>query len=272
MTRSTRKLLFLAVVMGVVGNLAVGIPAAQARLVISPALLRVDLDGERPRGAFTLTNVGEKTERYRARAVHFRLSEAGGLQLVEPDQWSLAPWIRFNPAEFELPPNASRVVRYTILVPSPLEQGQYWGGIEFEPLQSSVYRFSDGKGKNLSIHVLNSALVPIFAKKGSPRVELEVADAKAVATPKGPGIVIRLENRGETRVDVRGSYRLVREDGAEVAAGPVPEVMILRAGARLVGIRPDPPPAPGSYKLELELELRQLEKPMHSVFPVRWGS
>lgn len=266
--RTLRRLLAgLAVVL-----VTFGPGPALAKLVISPALVRADLDEGRPRGTFTLTNVGDQTERYRARAVHFELSETGALRLVEPGRWSLAPWIRFNPAEFELPPNASRVVRYTVLVPQGLEEGMYWGGIEFEPLQSSTFRFSDDKGKNLTLHVLTSALVPFFATKGDPEPRLVVSRIEGVLTPEGPGIVIRLENPSRTRIDVRGRYSLKTPDGEVVSSGDLPEVMILREGARLVGVRLKPAPEPGEYLVELDLELRQTESPIRSVYSVQFGS
>ncbi len=82
-----------------------------AGIAISPAVVRLSLDKKRPAGQFIIRNVGDTTERYRINARHFLYGENGALQIVEPDEHSLVPWIKFNPKEFTLPPKSRRAVR-----------------------------------------------------------------------------------------------------------------------------------------------------------------
>ncbi|HSR09864.1 MAG TPA: hypothetical protein VLS90_00360 [Thermodesulfobacteriota bacterium] len=107
-------------------------------LSISPAFVEVSLDKGRPAGQFTIANLGEEEERYRIRAIHFTFMRDGGVRYVEPDERSLAPWIKFNPTEFVIGPKERRAVRYVIAPKGKLRPGEYWAGMELESLRTTA--------------------------------------------------------------------------------------------------------------------------------------
>ena len=135
---------------------------AEAALVIEPALIKLELSQNRSSGAFTIRNTGDKEERYRAKAVHFILTPEGGLKEIGPDEHSLAPWVKFNPKEFVLPPKTSRVVRFSVLPEGKVRSREYWGAIEFMPLKGAKVVSQSDKGQSFDIEVLSVVLVPIY--------------------------------------------------------------------------------------------------------------
>ncbi|GAB4268048.1 MAG: hypothetical protein Kow0092_21680 [Deferrisomatales bacterium] len=235
---------------------------ASARLVIQPASLFVNFDGPRPKGTFTLINAGEESVRYRARAIHFRLSERGTLRIAEPDDLSLARWVRFNPTEFEIPPNGKRVIRYTILPPKDLQVGEYWGAIEFEPLQGRTTRYDDQKGRVFDITFITSALAPIFGTKGAFEHKVEVGAPSLELQEGSPVLRLTMTNAGLGRVHCRGEFQLVDGQGREVAGGKLDRVTILRGGKRTLTAPLGPELSSGDYTIKLRVDVEELEQPL----------
>ena len=121
----------------------------QADIAVKPANMVISLENGRPAGRFVIANNGEIEERFRIRATHFTYSESGALQVVPPDERSLAPWVKFNPKEFVLPPNSKRAVRFVIVPGANLQVGEYWGAMELESLDYQEASSSDGAGRNI---------------------------------------------------------------------------------------------------------------------------
>ncbi|MHB8763875.1 MAG: hypothetical protein ACYDA8_06000 [Deferrisomatales bacterium] len=244
-------------------------PSAAARLNISPATISVRLDKERPSGTFNLTNLGDKTERYRAKAIHFDLSDDGSLDLPQPDALSLAPWVRFNPTEFEVPPNATRVIRYTILAPKNLPRGEYWGGIEFVPLEGALSTASDDEGRTFNITVVTAALVTIFGQVGDIPLNVSLSHAGLRTENDSTLLDLQLQNSGDGKVNLLGGeYRILDERGAAVTQGTLSEFPLLRGGKRNLTLRLDSGLAPGQYQVKLQVKVRQLPAPVDLQAPV----
>ena len=243
--------------------------SAEARLAIAPATITVRLDKGRPSGTFQLTNLGDKTERYRARAVHFALSEGGALLFPPPDDLSLAPWIRFNPAEFEIPPNATRVIRYTILPPKGLAKGEYWGGIEFEPLKGTLSSYSDGEGRTFNITVLMDALVTIFGQMGEPSYQLKLTQAWLKSSNNSNLLNVQLQNCGLGKLNLSGGeFKLLDQRGTVVLEGPLSDFPLLRGAKRTITAELADAVAPGGYIVKITFAARQLDAPFSAEVPV----
>jgi len=170
-------------------------------------ILEVSFDRGRPSGQFIISNIGDAEERYRVRSVHFTFLKDGGVRRIQPDEHSLASWIKFNPTEFTLPPKTKRAVRYTIIPKGKLKAGEYWGAMELESLNTTVGSGKDERGTEYQVEVISTILVPLFGRFGNVRYQGVVKEVKI--TPKGTGQCIELsvENTGEGRLLIEGSTR-----------------------------------------------------------------
>ncbi len=243
--------------------------AVRANLAVSPAKVRLTLDGGRPSGTFTITNTSDLPARYRAKAIHFEFSEGGALQVVAPNEHSLTTWIRFNPTEFDLPAKSKQIVRYSLVTPREMHDGEYWGAIEFEPLASMDSKLADKEGRTMNLKVFVSTLVPIFATRGTPRLGIKAADAAIVRERELPVLKVRLENRGSGRLDVGGRFELWSSSLGKVCEGTLPSATLLLCGGTRVVATPLPAELlPGSYEVRVRLETPQLEKAVEAVLPV----
>lgn len=203
-----------------------------ASLSIRPAYLEIDLGEGRPSEVFQVTNITGQEVRYRAQVVHFRFAEKGGFEITEPDQQSLAGWLKFNPREFTLAPGETRAIRVTVLPPGNLAGGEYWGALWLEPLQGAVTSSEDGKGRKASIEVKANILVSIFGTLGHLDYRCTLDDLEAHASGDGIDITTNLSNTGTGRCRVSGSYEVIDGGGAVVADGLIGEDLIMPAGRR----------------------------------------
>ena len=79
-----------------------------ASLSVSPAFLHIDLSKNNPSGTFTVSNLSNVEQTYRARSMHFEISKSGSIMPIEPNQFALEKFIKFNPKEFTLPAKSKR--------------------------------------------------------------------------------------------------------------------------------------------------------------------
>lgn len=207
-------------------------PAA-ASLSVEPALIHMDLDKGRPADVVTVTNMTDQEVRYRVLAVHFVYTRTGELQMVEPNEQSLALWLKFNPKEFTLTPKESRTIRLTVVAPSDLKDGEYWAALRFEPLKGYVSRGDDGEGRSVAIEVRANILVPIIGQVGEPSFVCDLKGLRAWRKDEGIAISAELVNSGNTRVRVKGSYEILDSSGTAVADGLIGEDTIMSGSERV---------------------------------------
>jgi hypothetical protein len=241
-----------------------------ASLSISPALLEVNLEKGRPAGQFIISNVGDEEERYRIGATHFSLSKTGNVSRVEPDEHSLAPWIKFNPTEFTLAPRSQQAVRYVITPPPKLRAGEYWGAMELESLKAVKGSSTDTGGREYQIEVIPSILVPIFGTVGSIRYEGNVKEVQVIPKEEKKMIVVSVENTGEGRLRIEGTYEIRNISGAAIEKGPLARSYVFPGVDQLFTTALKTDLKEGSYTVRVEFRSPQLKQPIADDFPIVW--
>ncbi len=234
------------------------------QLSVKPAYLEIDLSKKRPSGSLIVTNTGDKEIRCRAQTLYWRLSVDGLMEIIPPDERSLAPWIKFNPREFTLAPKSSQHVRYSIIPRGQLEPGEYWGGIEFEPLLEKMKVQDDAKNVSATVTVITSILVPIYGRYGDYEVSAALDSLTAVAN--GDSIFIRsiVENNSPGGLRLGGNYEILDSTGNTIAKGKLSPTFILPLAIRRVSAIVKKAIQDGRYTLKLNLLDRQTNQPLVS--------
>ena len=241
-----------------------------ADLSISPALLEVNLDKGRPAGQFIISNLGDEEERFRIGAMHFTLSHTGSVSRAEPDEHSLAPWIKFNPTEFTIPPRTQQAVRYVITPPQKLKTGEYWGAMELESLKTAKATSTDSDGREYQIEVVPSILVPIFGSVGSIRFRGNVKEVQIIPKEDKKMIVVKVENTGDGRLRVEGMYEIRNSSDVIIEKGPLPTSYIFAGAEQLFSTALKTDLKEGRYSARVEFSCPQLVKPIADDFPIEW--
>jgi len=192
--------------------------AANASLGARPAYLFVDLEKRNPSGTFTVTNMSDDTQTYRANAIHFAISEKGSVHPVPADDYSLAKWVKFNPKEFTLAPKTSREIRFTIIIKKNLKPREYWGAIEFMPLKGVKYSGdTDEGGRQMNFEVLSALLIPIYGSTNGIDYEGEVSDITAERVKDKTGFTALVENTGTGVLRLKGELEILDATSGKVS-------------------------------------------------------
>lgn len=218
-----------------------------AVVTIAPAFVDLRLDEGRPAGKFTLTNTGEKEERFRIMASHFTIDESGEFFLTEPNQRSMANWLKFNPKELVLPPKSKRSVRYMILPRGKLDKGTYWAAMELESLKSNAVKTKDAAGRSFKLEVSTSVIVPIFGTYGQCEENFDIKDIY-LSRNEGFGVVNAvLSNPHRSYHVVSGSFTISDEQGEIVSEGSLGRDYLLPMMTRRFSNRFSENLTPGEY-------------------------
>jgi hypothetical protein len=202
---------------------------AQANLGARPAYLFVNLEKQNPSGTFTISNLSDEEQTYRARAIHFEIQENGSIFPVAPDEYSLADWIKFNPKEFTLPPKSSRAVRFTIVRNiQKLKAREYWGAIEFTPLTGSNFSKEDGNGHTMEFKVITALLIPIYGEMPDISYNGQIKNITADQSKGRLRLSAMIKNSGEGGLRANGSWQIFEKGtGALVKQIPTSSFLVL---------------------------------------------
>jgi hypothetical protein len=235
----------------------------RADLSISPAHVELDLDKGVPSGVFLITNLGDAEARYRINAVAFAVNQGGGIELVVPDDRSMASWIVFNPKEFTIAPNARRRIRFAVAPRGKLRTGEYWAAMELESLDPAIAKGKDDKGSEITIRVIPSIIVPIFGKVGKVRYRGMSKEIKVVSSEgKGKTIEAWVANTGEGRLLLKGKYDIVNESGKVIESGDLGRSYIMPGGNLKFSVALKTEMETGTYTVKVRYDSQQLEKPI----------
>jgi len=233
--------------------------SAQANIGARPAYLFVDLSKKNPSGTFTISNLGDEEQTYRARAIHFELKENGSIFPVTPDEHSLAEWIKFNPKEFTLPPKSSRVVRFTIVRNKrSLKTREYWGAIEFTPLSGASFSKEDEEGHTMEFKVITTLLIPIYGQMPDTEFAGKISNITAGQTEGGQQLSAMVENIGEGGIRTGGSWQIFAKDSGELVKQiPASRFLVLPKQKRHLVTHLDEHLPAGQYTVTLSLEYKK---------------
>ncbi len=248
--------------------IALSAPLANGGLRIAPSYVEVALDQGRPSGSFEVTNTGEKVERYRVAANFFTL-EGRGIVRPKDSPYSMAGMIKFNPAEFELPPNAKRQVRFIVLPRGKLDPGEYWAGMEIESLNPQTHKGADANGREFAVQVIPSILVPIFGKVGKVRYEGKIKALQLRGTAEKPELLVSVANTGEGRLGCAATYEVADSAGTVLQSGPLAKSYVFRGSTALFGNLIKPLPA-GDYTFRVRCTAPETDKPLTAEEKIHW--
>ena len=239
-------------------------------LSIAPAYVEVSLDKGRPAGQFIIANLGEEEERYRIRASHFTFTKDGSVRNIEPDEHSLAPWIKFNPTEFVLAPKSRRAIRYVITPQGKLRPGEYWAAMELESLKTTVANAKDEGGREYRIEVIPSILVPMFGTVGKVRYQGSLKEIQVAPNEAGQAIQLLIGNTGEGRLVVGGEYEIRNSSGEKVQKGSLTRAYVLPGTEQILSRQLESNLPEGNYKVRVQCRSPQLKQPMEKEFELAW--
>jgi hypothetical protein len=244
----------------------------QANIALMPAYVEVNLDEGRPTGVFYISNLGEKEERYRINAVHVNYTEDGVLTPSQTGQFSLAPWIRFNPRELVIAPGTQRAVRFAIVPRQKLGEGEWWAVMELESLVVGEVVMKDDKGGHtIQIQAITKIVAPIFGTVGKPSYEGQIKDLQ-VKVENGEIVLKALvAATGTGRLGIKGGdYEIVDASGKVVSSGPFAVGYVFRGAQRWFTRQMDTALPKGQYTARVSLPAAHLEQPLVKEAQVTW--
>lgn len=231
-----------------------------ANLGARPAYVYVDLDKRNPSGTFTITNMSDKKQVYRAKATHFVVKPNGSVFPQAVDEYSLAKWIKFNPKEFSLPPKSSREVRFTIIRKKNIEQREYWGAIQFVPLQGTKYTQNDGEGREVSVQMLTNLLIPIYGSMDGTVHTGAIDKLSGEFIDDRLSLSATINNTGEGGLRLQGEWTVLEKtSGKEVLTQAISPFLVLPKQKRNLTILSADKIIPGNYIFRVQLTERDFD-------------
>jgi hypothetical protein len=243
----------------------------QANIAIKPAFVEVNMDEGRPAGTFLISNVGETEERFRVNAIHFTYTEAGALQQSPTGNYSLAPWIYFNPRELTLAPKTQRAVRFTVVPKGRLTPGEWWAAMELESLVvNDIVKRDEQTGRSAKLKAITKLLVPIFGTVGKVSYEGQVKDVQ-VQVEKG-AVVLKamVAATGTGRLRIESTYEIADASGNVVDSGPFAIGYVFRGGQRWFTRKIEAVVPKGEYTVKLNIKSPHVEPPVIGEAKVTW--
>jgi|TARA_B110000908_G_scaffold172591_1_gene241081 hypothetical protein len=236
-----------------------------ASLSISPAFLHIDLSKTNPSGTFTVTNLSNIDQTYRARSMHFEISTSGSIVPIEPDEFSLAKAIKFNPKEFTLPAKSKRKIRFTIINRNLRDAKEYWGAIEFTPLKTFSMKAQDREGHSMNVTVISRILVPIYGMGKEVEFKGTVASLMGVKINDAVSLTGQVSNEGDGVLRLSGGWSIYQKGMKELLYSvPVKKFVVLPQSKRNIKALLDNKLNHGEYDIILDLtEQRSDERVMN---------
>ena len=222
---------------------------------VVPAYLSLKMNERNLSGKFVVTNLKEESQRFRVNTTHWMMNNNYRLVKVPPDDNSLVEWIKFNPKEFTIAAHESRTVRYTIMKPKKELNGEFWGGVEFEPLQQNVVRAESKTDKaTASIQVLTTFLVPVFVELGQINRKGSLESIQIYQDSTNYIIGCLVKNLGNAALRLRGHYSIYDEANQEKRKGIFSPVLVLPECQIQHKTLMDGTLPPGKYRIEANFE------------------
>lgn len=225
-----------------------------ANISASPAYVYLDFDQRNPSGTFTITNLSNEPQVYRAKTTHFKLTVNGSAIPAPIDKFSLANWIKFNPKEFTLPPKASRKVRFSIIKRRKIEEHEYWGALVFTPLKGLRYEKSEKKNK-YGFEVVTKLVIPIYGIVSNTPYKGIVSEVTGNRTSGKIGLQATISNSGDGGLRLYGEWLFSdKKTGDLVLTKPISRFLVLAKQKRIMKLLADDPLPSGDYSVTIRLK------------------
>ena len=200
--------------------------------------------GEKGTDMISVTNDGTDPTRIKVSIEDWKLTKEGNpaFMKVGGNPYSCAEWIRINPVDFRIAPGQTREVRYTVTVPSEVQEGGYRGAIIFETVPDVT------PGEKMKRVLLKGRIVTIvYEVVGNPPVLGHAAGLKAEPKKQGVDFVLTLQNTGKVHYRTKGT--LTVKDAADQKAFEVeiPDAPVLPDSNREIRITYDKSIPKGKY-------------------------
>lgn len=187
----------------------------------------------------------------RAYLMDWSLKPSGQMSVTRPGSgaYSNAAWIDVNPAEFEVPPRAEQVVRFTVRVPDS-SFGSRWSILYFESQPDTTQKAMIGMSFKARVGS------PIYVTV--PGTEVKQAELVSFAyrrkDRRSHEFKLQVANTGNVFLRPKGTLAVKDAGGTNVATVPVDDRVVLPQSQREFLIPLAQPLAPGRYTAVIEMD------------------
>lgn len=193
---------------------AVGLNVAPPRFEVAVA------PGTNFTEGITVENRGDEKTTVSVSLADVAVNAKGDVKIVRAgtEPRSAATWIRLNPTSFELEPEASQVVRFSFSMPADAS-GTYVALILFRTRP----RLAPGDKRIAVAAEVGSTIVIDTQGRGTKRGSLQNLTASRYRPGEPIQVTVSFQNEGDTLLRPKGTWRIQRQGGAQVAEGKVNE-------------------------------------------------
>lgn len=178
-----------------------------------------------------------------ASMVDFGLKENGDYLFAAPGTkpYSVMKWASINPREFDVPPDTTEQVRFTISVPaSPDLSGEYSGIVFF---QTRPMRRAESVMVSVRVATKIYATIPHTVK-----IDGAIAKMTAGNAAGGEQYRVLFKNMGNAHLYLNGTVQIRKGDDLLQTIPMQKEMLVERGGERLIQVQGNALP-PGKYQV-----------------------
>jgi Bacterial protein of unknown function (DUF916) len=174
--------------------------------------------GTRVTGKVQITNTGDRVGTVKLFAADATTGQTSGTVYLTSGEkrHDVGAWVRLPAARLELGPGETRIVPFTVVVPSGVAIGQHVGGIVAETAQQATGPKSKGKA-NVQITVRNLAIVAVQVNVPGPTVSrFSILGVHAGGRKGYQQVLVRMRNDGNVMAKPSGSITIEDSKGNQV--------------------------------------------------------
>jgi hypothetical protein len=174
--------------------------------------------GTRAAGKVQITNTGDRVGTVKLFAADATTGQTSGAVYLTSGEkrHDVGAWVRLPATQLELGPGETRVVPFTVVVPSGAAVGQHVGGIVAETAQRATGPKSKGKA-NVQITVRNLAIVAVQVNVPGPTVSrFSILGVRAGGRKGYQQVLVRMRNDGNVMSKPSGTLTIEDAKGNQV--------------------------------------------------------
>jgi hypothetical protein len=174
--------------------------------------------GTRVAGKVQITNSGDRVGTVKLFPADATTGQTSGTVYLTSGEkhHDVGGWVRLPATRLELGPGETRIVPFTVVVPSGAAVGQHVGGIVVETAQQSTGPKSKGKA-NVQIKVRNLAIVAVQVNVPGPTVSrFSILGVHAGGRKGYQQVLVRMRNAGNVMSKPSGSITIEDSKGNQV--------------------------------------------------------